>query len=214
MDDVSARPTRRERQVAARQEQILDAAARLFAAKGFHRTTTREVAEAADIAEGTLFNYFENKNDLLFGILTRLSENEMPQEWQDWIRPAEARQFFSELLDLRQDSVEKNTVMMQAILSEILANAELRQRYLQQILQPTIQWLEKALQQLAGDEHIRPVDIPATARVLVSLWLGLFILQVLDDPLAQGERERLAEAILVLALDGIALTADVKKDRM
>jgi AcrR family transcriptional regulator len=64
MDDETARSTRRQRQIAVRIEQILDAAARLFATKGFHRTTTREIAEAADVAEGTLYNYFENKNDL------------------------------------------------------------------------------------------------------------------------------------------------------
>jgi len=210
MDDDSARPTRRERQVAARQEQIIDAAARLFAAKGFHRTTTREVAQAADMAEGTLFNYFENKDDLLVGILTRLSENEMPQEWQAWARPDEARQFFSELLDLQQDSVEKNTIMMQAILSEILANADLRQRYAQQILEPTLHWLETALRRHAETGQIRQVYVPATARVLASLWMGLFIMEILGDPLATSEKERLADAIITLALNGIAPTGETR----
>ena len=50
MDNKPA-STRRERQNAARVEQILDAAIRLFAEKGFHRTTTRDIAEAADVAE-------------------------------------------------------------------------------------------------------------------------------------------------------------------
>jgi AcrR family transcriptional regulator len=204
MDEDVARPNRRARQVAARQEQIIEAAARLFAAKGFHRTTTREVAGAADMAEGTLFNYFENKNDLLFGILSRLAEVEMPLEWDEWMHLSQARPFFAELLDLRQDSIEQNTIMHQAILSEILANTELRQRYFHQILEPTTRWLEEALNHLVAAGQIRPVDIPATARVLTSLWLGLFILQILDDPMAHSERERLAEAILSLALDGIA----------
>ncbi len=47
---------RRERRIAARKEQILDAAAQVFAAKGFHRATTKEIAEAADVSEGTIYN--------------------------------------------------------------------------------------------------------------------------------------------------------------
>jgi AcrR family transcriptional regulator len=43
---------------------ILRAALDLFAEKGFYRTTTKAIARKAGIAEGTLFNYFETKEDL------------------------------------------------------------------------------------------------------------------------------------------------------
>ncbi len=43
---------------------ILRAALGLFAEKGFYRTTTKAISRKAKIAEGTLFNYFETKEDL------------------------------------------------------------------------------------------------------------------------------------------------------
>src|SRR3989454_9445229 len=43
---------------------ILRAALVLFAEKGFYRTTTKAISRNAGIAEGTLFNYFETKEDL------------------------------------------------------------------------------------------------------------------------------------------------------
>ena len=43
---------------------ILRAALELFVEKGFYRTTTKAVSRRAKIAEGTLFNYFETKEDL------------------------------------------------------------------------------------------------------------------------------------------------------
>jgi len=43
---------------------ILAAALRLFAEKGFYHTSTRAISRKAGIAEGTLFNYFETKEDL------------------------------------------------------------------------------------------------------------------------------------------------------
>jgi AcrR family transcriptional regulator len=43
---------------------ILRAALELFAEKGFYRTTTKAISRKAGIAEGTLFNYFQTKEDL------------------------------------------------------------------------------------------------------------------------------------------------------
>src|SRR5947199_1155871 len=43
---------------------ILKAALELFAANGFYHTTTKAISRRAKIAEGTLFNYFETKEDL------------------------------------------------------------------------------------------------------------------------------------------------------
>lgn len=44
---------------------LLEAADALFSARGFEATTVEEIAEAADVAKGTFFNYFESKEWLL-----------------------------------------------------------------------------------------------------------------------------------------------------
>src|SRR5262245_56127224 len=70
-----------QEQVAAlRRAQILDAATTVFAQRGFHRTTIRDVAKAAGIADGTIYNYFENKTALLLGILNRMNETERRED--------------------------------------------------------------------------------------------------------------------------------------
>ena len=56
---------------AATREAILQAARRLFAEKGYEATRTREVALAAGIAAGTLFNYFKTKEDIVAGLASR-----------------------------------------------------------------------------------------------------------------------------------------------
>ena len=50
---------------AATRQSILQAARRLFAEKGFEVTTTRDIAQAAEIASGTLFNYFPTKEAIV-----------------------------------------------------------------------------------------------------------------------------------------------------
>lgn len=50
---------------AATRRRILEAAERLFAEQGFEATTTRDIAAAAEIASGTLFNYFATKEAIV-----------------------------------------------------------------------------------------------------------------------------------------------------
>jgi AcrR family transcriptional regulator len=49
-----------------RREQIIEAAVDLFINKGFHKTTTREIARASGFSIGTLYEYIESKEDVLY----------------------------------------------------------------------------------------------------------------------------------------------------
>lgn len=66
----NARRRSRER-LEERERMILDAATELFATAGFHATSTRKIAAAAGVSEGTVFHYFGSKNELMLGILDR-----------------------------------------------------------------------------------------------------------------------------------------------
>lgn len=57
--DANARPKR---------ERILRAATKVFARKGFYATKVSEVAKAAGVADGTIYLYFKNKDDLLVSL--------------------------------------------------------------------------------------------------------------------------------------------------
>src|SRR5512132_2839109 len=57
-----------------RREQILDAAARVLVERGLAATTMAEVAEAASVAKGTVYLYFESKAELLAGLRARYFE--------------------------------------------------------------------------------------------------------------------------------------------
>ena len=52
--------------IGRRRRQIVDAAVRLFIEKGFHKTTTREIARESGISTGLLYEYVSSKEDVLF----------------------------------------------------------------------------------------------------------------------------------------------------
>lgn len=65
LNNEHAQESRRDRNKREKLERIERAGRRLFAEHGFDKTTTRAIAEAAEIGAGTLFVYFPEKLDLL-----------------------------------------------------------------------------------------------------------------------------------------------------
>ena len=53
---------------------ILDAAVRVFATKGFYRSRVSEIAAAAGVADGTIYLYFKNKDDILISLFEETME--------------------------------------------------------------------------------------------------------------------------------------------
>lgn len=52
--------------IETRRQQIVTSAVQLFREKGFHRTTTREIAASAGFSIGTLYEYIRSKEDVLY----------------------------------------------------------------------------------------------------------------------------------------------------
>ncbi len=61
---AKAKPTRADRRMIRNRKALLNAAEKIIAAKGFERVTIDEIAETADLAKGTFYNYFDDKNQI------------------------------------------------------------------------------------------------------------------------------------------------------
>ena len=66
---------RRERKKRELRTRIYETARQLFLERGFEATTVAEIAEAADVAQGTFFNHFASKNDLLAEMANEASDH-------------------------------------------------------------------------------------------------------------------------------------------
>jgi TetR/AcrR family transcriptional regulator len=58
--------------------QLLDAAEEVFGRKGFHDTTLKEIAELAEFSVGSVYSFFENKDDLYLSVFLRRGEEFLP----------------------------------------------------------------------------------------------------------------------------------------
>jgi TetR/AcrR family transcriptional regulator, cholesterol catabolism regulator len=68
-DESDARTSRWDRHKERTRRRLLNEAERLFRTQGFDETTVEEIAQAADVAKGTFFNYFQSKNSVLGAML-------------------------------------------------------------------------------------------------------------------------------------------------
>lgn len=67
-EDVQERDAGKGRRGSDKRERILRAAIKVFAKKGFYATRVSEIAKAAQVADGTIYLYFKNKDDVLISI--------------------------------------------------------------------------------------------------------------------------------------------------
>ena len=63
---------RKERERARRRQQIMVAAKRVFAQRGFNRATMEDIAQEAELSPGTLYLYFKSKDELYASLSLRL----------------------------------------------------------------------------------------------------------------------------------------------
>src|SRR6266542_1822455 len=172
---------------AVRRDHILDAATRVFAARGFNGATIRDIAQAAGVADGTIYNYFDNKDALLFAILDRLNETERRE--RDLTRPAGAdpREFVRDYVRHRFEVFERvGFDAFQVLIAEVLVNPNLRARYLRDIIEPTFSTADVAAATWTPAEGSQPTPDPRLrTRVQAALVLGCLVLRLCGAPLLQ-----------------------------
>lgn len=166
----------------ARYSLILDCAAEVFAAKGFHKATIRDIAKQAGLADGTLYNYFGNKNELLIGLLHRINQSEQrEQDLTAGLAGGDLRTFMLAYLRQRITILLDNKILLKAVLPEILVNPQLRDLYYQTVITPTVELAETQFNQLvtAGVIHTTRPDL--LIRTFIATILGMFLFHLLGD---------------------------------
>jgi AcrR family transcriptional regulator len=183
---------------------ILQAAQRLFAAKGFEGTTTRDLAQIAGVAEGTLFRHFANKKaifvevatsgwvDILTDLLTELSE-------------MGSYKAVAQVMRRRMCNLQKNADIMRVCFMEVQFHPDLRDRIQTEIIEKMTEVAE-AFFQTAMDKGIyRQMDAKLGAKVFLGLFaIAGFSDHTLINPNASPqEMQKMAEGLADIFLNGV-----------
>jgi len=110
---------RRERHKEHTLRRIEQAAWTLFTTRGYEATSTREIAEAADIAAGTLFNYFPEKRGLLIHLMRRRIDEAADHAF-DTIPPSTLDDELAALFDALTQCYAKERRLSRVFVKELL----------------------------------------------------------------------------------------------
>jgi AcrR family transcriptional regulator len=200
------RQERKESITKQRKQQIFDAALKVFSKRGFDQTTIPDIAEAAGVAVGTIYNYYQNKHDLLVSIIKSYIFSESLIGLFEQPPKSNAATFLSSLINERLIISLDNTDIMQLLMSEIRRDPELRRQYTEQVIRPTIKLLEEHLESRMAKDDLHPSNIHIVARALVGMMMGLVIISSIEGEtgfLRRIPRQELVTEMTKLILEGI-----------
>jgi AcrR family transcriptional regulator len=195
----------KEQMIEARRTQILRGAAEVFAKKGFHKATTKEIAQAAGVAEGTIYNYFENKRELLLAMVQMFAAASFQQIILDH-PPSDPREFLKKLFLDRYALLKERGHIIAPIIAETFADPDLREELYSRVAMPLAKLLEQYLQnQIEAGRLRRGLDPVIVTRAFIGsliINIGLKVIG-LEPRYADLPAETIIDQLVSLFLDGL-----------
>jgi len=108
---------------------IIKAATKMFARKGFYKTRISEIAKEAKVADGTVYIYFENKDDILISLFEEQMKavmDNMVEQISEETDPAKKLEKFA-LIHLQL--IEQNPNMAEIIQVEVRQSSKFMKEY-------------------------------------------------------------------------------------
>lgn len=187
-----------------RKHQILEAAAMVFAEKGFHPTTTKDIAKQAGISEGTIYNYFESKSALLIGIFDRMRTSVIQENVTPITDDLDFRAFIRLFLQQPLMAMKQNNfALFRIVVSEMMVNDDLKKRYYAQILEPTLALAEGYFRAHSDTKGFSSSKIKLTLRAISGMVMGLMIEYILGDRPLEEAWDTLPDFLTDLLFNGL-----------
>jgi TetR/AcrR family fatty acid metabolism transcriptional regulator len=167
----------------ARRRAILDSAVRVFAEHGFFAARIRDIAAGAGVAEGTIYLYFEGKDDLL---LTAFREkvNEFCAAARD-VRGESFRDRLAHFIRLQFESIEADPALATVLLLESRQSSKFYGGAVRDVMKMYATAIDEMLAGgVRGGELRESLDVPLARRMLIGA------LEEIELEWLLGERSR------------------------
>jgi TetR/AcrR family transcriptional regulator len=175
---VKAAVAKRERRKEARPGELLDAALALFVEKGFAATKVEEVAARAGVSKGTLFLYFQNKEEL-FKAVVRQNISGHFKEWNSLFDAFEGSS--AEMVGICLNSwwnlvgATPASGITKLMMCEAGNFPEIAAFYQQEVIQPGQTLIRRILQRGVDSGEFRPLDMDYAAYSLIAPMIFLIL---------------------------------------
>lgn len=196
---------RKRNTVEQRRQDMLEAALKIFAEKGYNGSTTAEIARAAGVAEGTIFRHFSTKKELLIAVLEPKILEGLIQLDKEHAEDTPT-EFFQLFLKNRMELIKENEALIRLMFAEAQYHSEVREALFKGILGQGISiirpWFEKGVER--GEFRALPFLPTMRSFMGMIMFYGLFG-NVLLGLSPEKTLEEAADHMLDLFLHGLAI---------
>lgn len=182
MTVVKKRESRRQRKKSAVRAQIVSTAIQLFSRHGITNVTVEQIAEAADIGKGTIYNYFQTKEDIVVAFMVDL-ERRVQARLNDLANSTESLDsILGEFVRLQFRWKRRYHQFVRVFLAQMFLHADSFLPYMvemQKVIDPPMEKLFQSLQQrrlLRSDVNVAELVV-----VFKTVQLGLTALWAVED---------------------------------
>ena len=190
-----------------RRSDILAAAMKLFANKGFRGTTTRDLATQAEVNEAIIFRHFNNKEELYRAILEHKAgenRNARIEELEQLGAASDDQTFFETVGRTFLEKHEKDTTFYRLLLFSALEGHQLSDMFVASMTNrnPIANYIQKRI-----DEGVyRTVDPELAARGLLGMFASFVLWQEIFGfkKTHPYDREEVVHTFVSIFLKGIA----------
>ena len=210
-DTSQALSAKRERRKEARPGELLDAALDLFVEKGFTATRAEEVAARAGVSKGTLFLYFQSKEEL-FKAVVRENISGRFKEWNETFETFEGTA--SEMMAYCMNTwwahvgATRASGITKLMMSEAGNFPEIAAFYQQEVIGPGQTLIRRILQRGMDRGEFRPLDLDyaiySVIAPMVFLVLSKHSAGTCGDPSLPANAEKYLASQLDVVLHGMA----------
>jgi len=117
---------RRERRRIETREKLYRTAMELFAEHGFFRTTTEDITNAADVGQGTFFNYFPTKSHVLVALFEKQREKLATAEHAAETGNAPIREIFARFIHAIVEELARSQALARSLLAAFVTEDKVR----------------------------------------------------------------------------------------
>jgi AcrR family transcriptional regulator len=189
-----------------RREQIIDAAMRVFAQKGFVRATNKDIAREAGITPGLIYHYFDSKEALLKAIIEGRSPlriiNSLPPQALTLPPEVFLRFIVMQVLGILEE--ENFIQLIRVFLPEVMYNQNTGST-ISSAIQQALGFLESYFQSKMETGELRKTDPSLIPQLLIGSVMALVLRRnVIHDPqVLHFIHEQIADAVVETMLQGL-----------
>ncbi|MBF2027481.1 MAG: TetR/AcrR family transcriptional regulator [Oscillatoriales cyanobacterium C42_A2020_001] len=183
---------------------ILKSALRLFARQGYDGTTTRDLAEAANVAEGTLFRHFANKKAILIEVATQ-GWVEILTDLLTELSGMGSYKAVAQVMRRRMLHLHDNADMLRVCFMEAQLHPDLREHIQSEVIAKMTDVAEAFFQTAMDQGVYRKMDPKMVARVFLGMFAiaGFSQSTIMSPGAAATEMQQMAEGLADIFLNGV-----------